>query len=64
MDKPKQAICACGNSYMGDKHYYAKKYCDKCGRWLHWDRHSNIDIQDNQYQSDINVRDYREEEWA
>ena len=63
MNRPPQAMCSCGNSYMGWKSYYSLKYCLKCGRWLNWDKYSNIDIRDNQYQTDINVRDYREEEW-
>lgn len=57
-------VCDCGCMYAGEGYYYSKKYCDNCGRWLHWDKHSDISPSLNQYQSNIDVRDYREEEWA
>ena len=62
--RPHQVMCPCGNSYMGDTYYYTLKYCEKCGRWLDWDKHSRLYINDTQYQSDINERDYNDDEWS
>ena len=45
--------CSCGVSYLGDNHYYKTEYCTKCGRWLYWDKHSNIDIEYTQAEARI-----------
>ena len=59
----KIAYCECGAVYAGEEHYYKTQFCAQCGRWLYWDKHSSLAIRDTQYQSDINARDYNEEEW-
>lgn len=56
MSKTPMVICECGNVYAGEEYYYKKRYCDKCGRWLRWDKHSNIDPEYTQFETDINLR--------
>jgi len=40
-----RAKCDCGAFYQGDAHYYKTEYCVRCGRWLYWDKFSDIQPQ-------------------
>jgi len=59
-ERPKIARCDCGNVYAGEEHYYKTMWCS-CGRWLHWDKHSNIDQEYTQFESEVNLARERRE---
>ena len=45
--------CVCGKSYAGSEHYYKTEYCTVCGRWLHWDKYSDVDVTYSQAEARI-----------